>query len=410
MIKNNTFPALAQDIPRTAMLSKVPEVTIYFWIIKVLCTTVGETASDFLNINLNFGLNGTAVVMGVCLLAVLFFQFRAPKYIPGLYWLSVVLISVFGTLLTDILTDSQHVPLERSTIFFSVALALTFTAWYLKEGTLSIHSIFTQRRETFYWLAILFTFALGTAAGDLMAESLGLGYWVTGLIVCAVIVAVTSAWRWGLDEILAFWLVYIMTRPLGASLGDYLSQPPANGGLGLGAAVTSVIFLAAILAVVLFLTVTRRDLIAATESDDEPKAHSPWVVWQVVGVVVLLALASGLGYTWRSAQLANAQLANATSPTPLGDLSAFRQIGEDTLKLVHDGDLFGARTRIADLESAWDAAVPQLKPMNSGKWTELDTAIDDVLSNLRASQPDATASTTALQALLDLLNTLNPVQ
>ena len=188
------------------LYSKVPAVTVFFWIIKVLCTTVGETASDFLNVNLGLGLKGTSIAAGIVLVAVLFFQFRAKKYIPGIYWLAVVLISVFGTLVTDILTDSLGFPLEASTIIFSVALAITFGIWYAKEGTLSIHSIFTTRREAFYWLAILFTFALGTASGDLMAEKLGLGYLVTGLIVLGVIAAAMIAWRIGMDAVLAFWI------------------------------------------------------------------------------------------------------------------------------------------------------------------------------------------------------------
>ena len=166
-------------------------------------------------------------------MVVLFFQFRAKKYIPGIYWLTVVLISVFGTLVTDNMTDQMGIPLEVSTIVFTVALGLTFAIWFASEKTLSIHSIFTLRRESFYWLTILFTFALGTASGDLMAESLGLGYLVTGFIVCAVVVSVSVAWRFKLDPVLAFWIVYIMTRPLGASLGDYLSQPPKYGRVGI---------------------------------------------------------------------------------------------------------------------------------------------------------------------------------
>ncbi|MCB0091574.1 MAG: hypothetical protein KDE54_26970, partial [Caldilineaceae bacterium] len=152
--------------------------------------------------------------------------------------MSVVLISVFGTLITDILTDNLDFPLEASTILFSMALAATFAIWYANEGTISIHSIYTTRRESFYWLAILFTFALGTASGDLMAEGLSLGYLVTGLIVFAMIATVIAAWRFGLDDDLAFWIAYILTRPLGASIGDYLTQAPSNGGLGLGAALT----------------------------------------------------------------------------------------------------------------------------------------------------------------------------
>src|ERR1700687_2030759 len=164
------------------MLNNVPEVTLYFWIIKILCTTVGETAADFLNTTLNFGLNGTSIVMSALLIVVLFFQFRARKYIPSIYWLSVVLISVVGTLITDNLTDNFGISLETTTIIFAIALALTFAIWYAKEKTLSIHSIVTTKREAFYWLAILFTFALGTASGDLIAERFNVGYWKSALL------------------------------------------------------------------------------------------------------------------------------------------------------------------------------------------------------------------------------------
>ncbi len=245
------------------MLNKVPEVTLYFWIIKVLCTTVGETAADFLNVNLGFGLNHTTYVMGVLLLATLGFQFRATRYVPGLYWLAVVLLSVVGTLITDNLTDNFGVSLVISTIGFSVALAATFAAWFASERTLSIHTIVTRRREGFYWLAILFTFALGTAAGDLFAEKLSVGYWPSALMFGGLIALITVAhFRFRLNAIAAFWLAYILTRPLGASIGDYLSQPHRNGGLQLGTTGTSVLFLAAILGLVAFLTVTRRDATA----------------------------------------------------------------------------------------------------------------------------------------------------
>jgi uncharacterized membrane-anchored protein len=243
------------------MLNKVPEVTIYFWIIKVMATTVGETAADFLNFNLHFGLTGTSVVMGVLLLAFLFMQIRSRKYVPWLYWVAVVLISIFGTLITDILVDNFGVPLETTTIAFGAALLATFAAWYASEKTLSIQTIFTTRRELFYWAAILFTFALGTAAGDLAAEGLSLGYATSALIFGALIGVVTIAYYvFKADAILAFWIAYILTRPLGASCGDYLSQPVANGGLGLGTVVTSVIFLATIAGMVSYLTVSRKDM------------------------------------------------------------------------------------------------------------------------------------------------------
>ena len=242
------------------MLNKVPEVTIYFWIIKILCTTVGETASDYLSTNLNLGLTNTTFITGSVLLLVLFFQFRARKYVPGIYWLGVVLISVVGTQITDNLTDNFGVSLVTTTIVFSVVLAVVFAAWYASERTLSIHTIYTTRREGFYWLAVLFTFALGTAAGDLLAEKLSLGYWKSALVFAAAIAVVAIAhFRLRLNAVLAFWIAYILTRPLGASIGDYLSQPRSNGGLGLGTTGTSVLFLATILCLVAFLTVTKRD-------------------------------------------------------------------------------------------------------------------------------------------------------
>ena len=253
--------AARQSIGRT-MLNKVPEVTLYFWIIKILCTTVGETAADFLNTNLGLGLIGTTWAMSAVLTVALVFQFRLRRYVPTVYWFAVVLISVVGTLITDNLTDNFGVSLVTTTIVFSVALAATFAAWYASEKTLSIHTIYTTRREAFYWLAVLFTFALGTAAGDLTAERFSVGYWQSALLFGGLIAAVYVAHvRFALNAVLAFWLAYILTRPLGASIGDYLSQLRADGGLGLGTTVTSAIFLLTISAVVIFLTITKRDRI-----------------------------------------------------------------------------------------------------------------------------------------------------
>src|SRR5450432_3125701 len=186
-------------------LNKVPEVTVYFWLIKVLCTTVGETAADYLNENLGIGLTNTTYIMGGLLVFSLLFQFRARKYVPGMYWLAVVLISVVGTLITDNLTDNLGVPLEVTTAVFTVALAVAFSAWYTSERTLSIHTIVTVRREAFYWLTILFTFALGTAAGDLTAERLNVGYWPSAMLFGGLIAAVVIAHKgFGLNAVLSF--------------------------------------------------------------------------------------------------------------------------------------------------------------------------------------------------------------
>ncbi|MES2385568.1 MAG: hypothetical protein V4593_13555 [Pseudomonadota bacterium] len=241
------------------MLNKVPEVTIFFWIIKIMATTVGETAADFLNVNLNLGLTKTSMVMGSLLLVALFLQIRARRYIPWIYWVAVVLLSVFGTLITDNLVDNFAVTLQITTMVFSGFLLATFIAWYLSEKTLSIHSIYTTRRELFYWCAILFTFALGTAAGDLVAEGMRLGYGWLALAFGAVIGLVALAhYVLKLNAVLAFWIAYILTRPFGASLGDLLSQPVASGGLGLGTVVTSLIFLTTILGLIVYMTAGQR--------------------------------------------------------------------------------------------------------------------------------------------------------
>jgi uncharacterized membrane-anchored protein len=246
--------------PFRRFLSKVPEITIFFWIIKVLATTVGETFADLLSETLGLGLTLTTVAMTVALLVALAFQFRAQRYIPGLYWLVVVLISILGTLLTDNLVDNIGVSLEVTAAAFAVALAATFVVWYRTERSLSVHTIDTIRREAFYWLAILFTFALGTAAGDLTAEKLGWGY-ATAAVFFAVLIAVVAVahLRFGLGAVLAFWIAYVLTRPLGASLGDQLSQSRDDGGVGLGTAATSVVFLLTIVGVVIYLSVSRRD-------------------------------------------------------------------------------------------------------------------------------------------------------
>lgn len=397
------------------MLNKVPAITLFFWIIKVLCTTVGETASDFLNVNLNLGLTGTSVVMGVLLLIALFIQIQTRKYIPVIYWLTVVLISIFGTLVTDNLTDSMGVRLEVSTILFSVLLAITFAVWYAKEKTLSIHSIFTTQREIFYWVAILFTFALGTASGDLMAESLGLGYFTTGVIVCVVIAIFAIAWKLGLNSILAFWLIYIMTRPLGASLGDYLSQSREHGGLGLGATATSAIFILAIIVTVVFLVMTKRDVITNPEVDEEADEKGRYGIIQVAAVAVLLVMASVGGYYWRQHALQTRPQNEVTGSTgstttanapvsPLGEFSSFKTITQDCLNLVNKGDLAGAKNRVADLEYEWDNAQARLKPMNPTRWTETDAAIDKVLRELRSTNPNTQSCKSALEALLVVLN------
>ncbi len=245
-----------QTLPST--FNRVPKVTVDFWLIKLMAVTMGETAADYLAVNLGFGLTVTSLIMTAVLAFALVLQFGQKRYVPWSYWLAVVLISIVGTLVTDNLVDNFGVSLITTTIFFMLALAATFALWFASEKTLSIHAIFTTRREAYYWLAILFTFALGTAAGDLVAEQFGLGYLATGVLFWMIIASLAAGYFFfKLDPILGFWLAYIFTRPLGASFGDLLSQPAEYGGMGLGTVITSAMFLGAIMIIVAYMTITR---------------------------------------------------------------------------------------------------------------------------------------------------------
>jgi len=249
--------SLSQPTPN--WLNKVPEVTVFFWVVKMMSTTVGETAADYLNVNLRFGLTGTSLVMGGLLALALLFQLRAKRYTPSLYWIVVVFISVFGTLITDNLSDNLGVPLAVSTGIFSIALIATFAVWYAKEKTLSIHAVDTTKRELFYWTAILFTFALGTAAGDWVAEGLNVGYANSVLLFGAAIALTGLAhYVFKFNAVACFWIAYVLTRPFGASCGDLLSQPANNGGLGLGTINTSVLFIAMIVGIVVYFSIAQK--------------------------------------------------------------------------------------------------------------------------------------------------------
>ncbi len=237
------------------MSNKVPQVTAFFWIIKILATTVGETAADFLAVRLHLGLVGTSGVMSAVLLIALFFQMKSKRYIRSVYWTVVVFISVVGTLITDNLIDTFGIGLTTTTLVFSCILAAVFALWWFSERTLSVHAITTTKREAFYWTAILFTFALGTSAGDLVAENLHLGYPLAAVLFAGAIAATAAAYYvLKIDGVLAFWIAYILTRPLGASIGDLLSQPVKDGGLGFGTTLTSFAFLSAIVGVIVYLT------------------------------------------------------------------------------------------------------------------------------------------------------------
>jgi uncharacterized membrane-anchored protein len=404
---------------RTAreMLSKVPEVTIWFWVIKILCTTVGESFADWINMGLGVGLNMTAVIFTVVLAAVQGVQLRLRRYVPLVYWLTVVVLSVAGTLYTDILTDALGVPLAVSTTVFALVLAAVFGVWFARERTLSIHSIVSTPRECFYWLAVLVTFALGTAIGDWTLKLTGWGPGVSVLLPAGLIVSIVVGWRLGANAVLSFWLAYILTRPLGANLGDWFASTSADGGLDLGYGITSVIFLAAIVGAVLYLTASRTDVI------DDPDRITlaanrirPTREKAMLGYYAVVAVATAVLLSWASAQphastavevesgaaaaLGSLAPGQALATFPPAEIAMFRTITADTLAKVRAGDQAGATTRITDLETAWDARQSQLEAMDSGAWTILDGHIDVVLEALRAKTPDPATEKQALDTLL----------
>jgi uncharacterized membrane-anchored protein len=399
------------------MLSKVPEVTIWFWVIKVLCTTVGESFADWVNETLGVGLQTTTIIFTVVLVAVLVWQMSLRRYVPVVYWLTVVVLSVTGTLYTDILTDALGVPLALSTTVFAAILAVVFGIWYARERTLSIHSIITTPREGFYWLAVLVTFALGTAVGDWTLELTGWSPGVAVLLPAGLIAAIAAGWRMGANPVLSFWLGYILTRPLGANLGDWLARPASEGGVGLGTAGTSALFLAAILGVVIYLTVTRADVI---DKPDAAEAHAATGVGRervMLGYYGALAAATAGLLVWASGQphgtsaaleeegppaAMATSLPSGQTPAiafPADDITKMRQIVTDTMTKVQAGDGSGATARITDLETLWDDDQDRLQPMNPAAWGYLDGKIDHALKAVRTGSPDPAAEKQALAEL-----------
>lgn len=250
-----TRPAVVQPVRRTAqMMKKVPEVTVLFWIVKLLTTAMGESTSDYLVFHIN---PYVAVVVGfVGLIVSLALQFSVRRYIPWVYWFAVVMVAIFGTMAADVLHVVLGVPYLVSTIGFAITLAIVFVVWYKSEKTLSIHSIYTRRREMFYWATVMATFALGTAAGDMTAATLGLGYLASGILFAVLIALPAIAHsRFGLNEVPAFWFAYILTRPLGASFADWFGKPPSLTGIGLGDGPISTILTILIIIFVGYLTI-----------------------------------------------------------------------------------------------------------------------------------------------------------
>lgn len=412
-------------------LTKVPVITATFWVIKVLSTTIGETFSDYLTVNVGLGPAVTDGIMFAVLVAALVIQFRTRRYTPWIYWLCVVLVSIVGTELTDFFTDTLGVSLYVSTAVFAVVLAVVFLIWHRQEGTLAITSIDTPRREGFYWGAILTTFALGTAAGDLATEALNLGFRNGVLIFGGLIVATWLAYRFGAGQVLTFWIAYVLTRPLGASLGDLLTQDKQFGGLALGASVTSLLFFAAILVLVI------REQVLVNRHGVAAKGTGPiggrgrdyaWAGAAAVAVTVAgfafsalhaappaedtqAALDQGAATTGQPAGgPATASAAHQVHPTTrLGNLSSFAAIVTDVKTKVAHNDLAGGKARVKALEVAWDDAEAGLKPRDSGKWHQLDDQIDAVLTALRASNPTQADCASTIATLATTLNKFDGV-
>ena len=358
--------------PARRMLNKVPEITLYFWAIKILCTTVGETFADNLNENLGLGLTNTSYIMGAVLIAVMVAQFRSRRYIPGIYWLAVVLISVVGTLISDNLVENHGVTLETTTIAFGAILICVFATWYRSERTLSVHTIVTTRREAFYWATILFTFALGTSAGDLLSEKLALGYLPTvGIFAGAIAVIAFLHFALKMNAILSFWLAYILTRPLGASIGDYLASPKAEGGLGLGTTVTSIIFLSTILALVVFLAISKRDVIRSGPVAAPPGA-GPAVLVVLNKVAPTVALLDAVRRRAAAGPVSFAVL--VPNPDNLGfdrgdgESPAGKDLLADAIPPLRDAAGGEVSGRVAASPNAYDDIVEEL---DSGAYTEI---------------------------------------
>lgn len=408
-------------------LTKVPAITATFWVIKVLSTTIGETFADYLAVDVGLGPLVTDALMFVLLATALVVQFRTRRYTPWIYWLCVVLVSIFGTQLTDFFTDTLGVPLAVSTAVFSFLLAAVFAIWYRQERTLAIASINTPRREAFYWAAILTTFALGTAAGDFATEALNLGFRNGALIFGGLILATWIALRLGAGQVLTFWIAYVLTRPLGASLGDLLTQDKDLGGLALGASITSLLFLAAIIVLVVReqLLVSRYGVV---DKGAAPRGgHRQDRVWAGAAALAVAVAGFGLSLTHGSPPATDIQAdvaqhtvtAGASGPstaarpvhptTKLGNLNKFAVIVADVQTKVAANDLVAAKTRVKDLEVAWDGAESGLKPRDSTKWHQLDDEIDAVLTALRASHPTQADCAAAVAGLMHTLDTFDGV-
>ncbi len=416
-------PAARQPQDATArFLNKVPVITATFWLIKVLSTTVGETFADFLTVQVGLGPLLTGAAMLAVLVVTLIAQLRPPRYVPWLYWLTVVEVSIVGTQLTDFFTDQLGVSLYLSTAVFAVALALVFVVWWQQERTLAITTIDTPKRERFYWAAILVTFALGTAGGDLANEALSLGFRTGSVVFGGLIVLVWVMNRLGMNGVTAFWIAYVLTRPLGASLGDLLTQESSYGGVGLGAGLTSALFLTVIVVLVAReqVNVNRHGV---REKGDVPVIHPrrdyAWAAGGTLGVVLASVVLTSAAANNTVAIPAPSVVATsstgasgieADATSPLGDLRPFVAIVSQLKVSLRSGDFPGVTARAKDLEVAWDSAEAAIKPASPADWHALDSAIDQLLTAVRATAPSVTAIDSAITGFRDTVSAIDQKQ
>lgn len=397
-----TTTTVTEPRPRPAagaLLSKVPEVTIWFWVIKILCTTVGESFADYINETLGFGLTNTMILFTAIFAVVITWQVKTRRYTPFPYWLTVVVVSVAGTLYTDMLTDQLHVPLWFSTTVFSALLALVFGIWWARERTLSIHSITSFPREAFYWLTVLVTFALGTATGDWTLELTSWPPAQSVFLPLALIGSIALLWKFGANPVLSFWLAYILTRPLGANIGDWLASPKVSAnpadpvGLGLGTFVTSLIFLGAILATVVYLTVSRSDVLETYEATHVPTVTTNPTKERIgLAGFVGLAVATAVVMIWAHDQphvTCDPTGASETMPacpkpkfTPAQTETAvakYVSLAQTANAQDEAGKSAASHATVQKMRDNWDADASSLQKVNKATWTAIDTQMDAVL-------------------------------
>lgn len=394
----STTTAPARHAAGSRLLNKVPEVTVWFWIIKILCTTVGESFADYINETLGFGLTNTMLLFTAVFAIVLAVQFRTKRYVPFPYWLTVVVVSVTGTLYTDMLTDKQHVPLWVSSAVFSVLLALVFGIWWLRERTLSIHSITTFPREAFYWLTVLVTFALGTALGDWTLE---LTNWTPAQSVflpLGLILSITALWKFGANPVLSFWLAYILTRPLGANIGDWLASPKTAAnpgdpvGLGLGTFATSLIFLGAILATVVYLTLSRRDVTEASGTTHQPSVTDARRERVALGGFAVIAAATVALMVWahnqprvtcdptgQSETMPACPKAALTAGQTAAAVAKYEKLAQTAIAQDRAGTAAASHATVQKMRDDWDADATSLQAVDNKTWDLLDHQMDEVL-------------------------------